>query len=85
MKNECAETYHNGLIRGKNEFAGFAFAHFSIQREDYGFHFYYIQEWLPSSGYRRAEESVPDIEVYPEPDMPKANFKYELWFPVVKE
>lgn len=43
------------------------------------------KEWLPSSGYRRAEESVPDIEVYPEPDMPKANFKYELWFPVVKE
>jgi AraC family transcriptional regulator len=42
-------------------------------------------EWLPSSGYRRADESVPDIEVYPERDMPKPNFKYELWFPVVKE
>jgi AraC family transcriptional regulator len=42
-------------------------------------------EWLPSSGYRRADESIPDIEVYPEHDMPKPNFKYELWFPVVKE
>ena len=43
------------------------------------------KEWLPSSGYRRAGESIPDIEVYPEKDMPKANFNYELWFPVVKE
>ena len=43
------------------------------------------KEWLPSSGYRRADESIPDIEVYPERDMPKPNFKYELWFPVVKE
>ncbi|MEN6315127.1 MAG: AraC family transcriptional regulator [Clostridiaceae bacterium] len=43
------------------------------------------KEWLPSSGYRRADESIPDIEVYPERDMPKPNFKYELWFPVIKE
>ena len=43
------------------------------------------KEWLPSSGYRRAGENIPDIEVYPETDMPKENFKYELWFPVVKE
>lgn len=42
-------------------------------------------EWLPSSGYRRADERIPDIEVYPERDMPKPNFKYELWFPVIKE
>jgi AraC family transcriptional regulator len=42
------------------------------------------KEWLPSSGYRRADEDIPDIEVYPERDMPKPNFKYELWFPVVK-
>jgi AraC family transcriptional regulator len=42
-------------------------------------------EWLPSSGYRRADENVPDVEVYPELDMPKENYKYELWFPVVKE
>lgn len=43
------------------------------------------KEWLPSSGYRRADESIPDVEVYPEQDMPKPDFKYELWFPVVKE
>ena len=43
------------------------------------------KEWLPSSGYRRADEDVPDIEVYPEQDMPKPDFKYDLWFPVIKE
>jgi len=29
------------------------------------------KEWLPSSGYRRAGEDIPDIEVYPDSDMPK--------------
>lgn len=48
-------------------------------------HTRFWQEWLPSSGYRRAEENIPDIEVYPETAMPKENYKYELWFPVVKE
>lgn len=43
------------------------------------------KEWLPSSGYRRAALRIPDIEVYPETNMPKENYKYELWFPVVKE
>jgi AraC family transcriptional regulator len=43
------------------------------------------KEWLPSSGYRRAEQTIPDIEVYPEADLPKPNFNYELWFPIVKE
>jgi AraC family transcriptional regulator len=43
------------------------------------------KEWLPSSGYRRAGEDIPDIEIYPDRDMPKPNYKYELWFPVVKE
>lgn len=42
-------------------------------------------EWLPSSGYRRANENYPDIEVYPEKDLHKDNSKYELWFPVEKE
>lgn len=45
----------------------------------------FFKEWLPSSGYRRALESIPDVEVYPERDLPKPNYKYELWFPVVKE
>ena len=43
------------------------------------------KEWLPSSGFRRADEKIPDVEVYPETDMPKENYNYELWFPVVKE
>ena len=48
-------------------------------------HSRFWKEWLPSSGYRRVGENIPDIEVYPETDMPKENYKYELWFPVVKE
>jgi len=43
------------------------------------------KEWLPSSGYRRAGEDIPDIEVYPDSDMPKDNYNYELWYPVVRE
>ena len=43
------------------------------------------KEWLPSSGYRRADESIPDVEIYPDYDMPKENFNYVLWYPVVKE
>jgi AraC family transcriptional regulator len=43
------------------------------------------KEWFPSSGYRRADESIPDIEVYFDYDFPKANYRYELWYPVVKE
>ena len=43
------------------------------------------KEWLPSSGYRRAGEEIPDIEIYPDGDMPKGSFSYQLWFPVVKE
>ena len=42
-------------------------------------------EWLPSSGYRRANENYPDIEVYPDEDFLKDNSKYELCFPVEKE
>ena len=53
--------------------------------EFWNLHTRFWQEWLPSSGYRRAKETVPDIEVYPEIDMPKENYNYELWFPVVKE
>ncbi|MDR0490446.1 MAG: effector binding domain-containing protein, partial [Oscillospiraceae bacterium] len=41
-------------------------------------------QWLPSSGYKRAGENIPDIEVYPDVDMPKENYNYELWYPVVK-
>lgn len=41
-------------------------------------------EWLPSSGYMRAEYDVPDVEVYHNGDLRNDNFGYELWFPVVK-
>ena len=53
--------------------------------EFWNLHTRFWQERLPSSGYRRAKETVPDIEVYPEIDMPKENYNYELWFPDVKE
>lgn len=43
------------------------------------------QEWFPSSGYRRADNAIPDIEVYFAYDFPKQNYTYELWYPVVKE
>ncbi|WP_105620112.1 AraC family transcriptional regulator [Vallitalea okinawensis] len=44
-------------------------------------------EWLPSSGYRRAKVEFPDIEVYKKEIWDKDNFNstYELWFPVEKE
>lgn len=42
-------------------------------------------EWFPSSGYRRADNSIPDVEVYFDTDFPKENYTYELWYPVVKE
>jgi AraC family transcriptional regulator len=43
------------------------------------------QEWFPSSGYRRADNSIPDVEVYFDYDFPKESYTYELWYPVVKE
>ena len=43
------------------------------------------QKWFPSSGYRRAKNSIPDMEVYFDYDFPKANYTYELWYPVTKE
>ncbi len=43
------------------------------------------QEWFPSSGYRRADNSIPDVEVYFDYDFPKENYTYELWYPVIKE
>lgn len=43
------------------------------------------QEWFQSSGYRRADNSIPDVEVYFDYDFPKESYTYELWYPVVKE
>ena len=63
-------------------------ATWAILKKDGGLtelHTRFWKEWLPSSGYRRAGENIPDVEVYPDIDMPKENYDYELWFPVVKE
>lgn len=43
------------------------------------------KEWFPSSGYRRADNAIPDIEVYFDYDFPKENYTYEIWYPVIKE
>lgn len=43
------------------------------------------QEWFPSSGYRHADNSIPDVEVYFDYDLPKDSYTYELWYPVIKE
>lgn len=40
-------------------------------------------EWLPSSGYSLSD--TPDIEVYYEGDNTKADYKSEVWAPVVKK
>lgn len=42
------------------------------------------QEWFPSSGYRRADNAIPDVEVYFDYDFPKEHYSYELWYPVIK-
>lgn len=42
-----------------------------------------LSEWLPVSGYEYAD--APDIEVYPEGDQTAANYKCEVWFPVIKK
>lgn len=43
------------------------------------------KEWFPSSGYRRGDNTIPDIEVYFDYDFPKEDYTYELWYPIVKE
>lgn len=42
-----------------------------------------ISEWLPSSGYEYAP--APDIEVYPEGDQSSADYRCEVWFPIIKK
>lgn len=41
-----------------------------------------ISEWLPNSGYEYAP--APDIEVYPEGDQSAADYKTQIWLPIVK-
>ncbi len=42
-----------------------------------------VADWLPTSGYEYA--NAPDIEVYPEGDTLSAQYKCEVWLPVVKK
>lgn len=42
-----------------------------------------VTEWLPSSGYGYAE--APDIEVYGEGDQSAADYRCQVWLPVVKK
>ncbi len=42
-----------------------------------------ISEWLPSSGYEYAP--APDIEVYPAGNRQAADYKTEIWLPIIKK
>jgi len=55
-------------------------------QEFWDLHTRFFKEWLPSSGYHRADADVPDVEVYQcnSPDI-DANTFTELWFPIVKD
>lgn len=44
-----------------------------------------FSEWLPSSKYNRADERYPDIEVYYEGSIKTADFKYEIWIPIIEK
>ncbi len=42
-----------------------------------------ITEWLPTSGYEYA--AMPDIEVYYEGDQSAADYRSQVWLPIVKK
>jgi AraC family transcriptional regulator len=42
-----------------------------------------FQEWLPATGFEHAE--APELEVYPEGDTTAADYRCEVWIPVVKK
>ena len=42
-----------------------------------------ISEWLPSSGYEYAP--APDIEVYTAGDRQSADYRSEVWLPIIKK
>lgn len=42
-----------------------------------------VTEWLPTSGYEYA--NAPDIEVYFEGDQQAADYRSEVWLPIVKK
>jgi AraC family transcriptional regulator len=42
-----------------------------------------VAEWLPSSGWEYAD--APDIELYTQGDLSAADYRSEVWLPVVKK
>jgi AraC family transcriptional regulator len=41
------------------------------------------QEWFPTTGYEQAE--CPDFELYPPGDITSADYRCEVWIPIVKK
>lgn len=42
-----------------------------------------FSEWFPATGYEHA--NAPELEVYPEGDSSKADYKCEIWIPIIKK
>lgn len=42
-----------------------------------------FQEWFPATGYEHAD--APELEVYPEGDMSRDDYRCEVWIPIVKK
>jgi len=42
-----------------------------------------FQEWFPATGYEHAD--APELEVYPEGDSSSAEYRCEVWIPVIKK
>ena len=40
-----------------------------------------MTEWFPASNYKR-DESIPNLEVFPEGDASAMDYKWEIWIPV---
>ena len=56
---------------------------FDNKNRDKNLHERFYTEWLPSSGYKRAQTSYPVIEYYPAQNMDEYKDNYdELWFPI---
>ena len=43
-----------------------------------------MTEWFPTSNYKR-DESVPNLEVFPEGDASSVGYSWEIWIPIIKK
>ncbi len=41
-----------------------------------------LTQWFPTSGYRR-DEAVPNLEVFPAGNVEAADYRWEIWIPVL--